>query len=314
MAKKSVIKTVSRNLRAIKSAKKKVSRASSAKQRASATKRKAATKQQKSTQSKRTYTLRDLPNVKGRTFTQLVNSVHSHDEELQSLIKPGEMWAFEIGSETNGWNRSWQVYDTLGLLADQLERYESAARFGNKSNKEGREWINAIKIIKVGKPLKKDEDEESHYHSTVDKYRQVKDKEVKVRKQHQTDVISSAAEYSVARGQKKVANKVDIIESLLNIAKETDSRIEEYAKRMAAMEKQLRKLSKPVKKSKKKVGTKNAKPTKRMPKKSTKKAGTKKVTSKQSHAKKKPATKKKATPAKKIVRTKKVVKKKAGKK
>lgn len=345
MAKKSVIKTVSRNLRAIKKHSRKAAANISGKHTKAASKptpkknnphvsnppRKRKPEKQvpiaqpvaperkysKSKLDARSYSLRELPNVKGRTFHDLVNNIREHADELNQLIQPGEQWAFELGSDDSSWNKSYKIYDSIDLLVDELERYETAQQFGNKANKEGREWIEAIKIVKVGEPLEENDDEESHYHFTAEKHYQEKQKEIKERKMKQASIISEAAEYSVKKGSKKVSNKIDIIESLLNVAKSTDAAMEQLRNQNAAMEKQLKALTKAMqpkkatkklpkkatKKATKKVSKQNAskstkKPTKRMPTKSTKKAGAKKVSGKSQATQGTKAKAKKSVPKK----------------
>lgn len=300
MARKSTASNVRRNIKATKSAYKKVTRAISRKRKA-----------ESRLKSKRSYTLRDLPNVKGKTFAQIATNIRANADDLNKLIKPGELWGFELGSDDHGWNKSWELFDSIDLMADKLERYETAGLVGNKSNKAGREWIEAIKIVKRGRALGPTEDDESHYQGTVEKYRKTKIGEVTKRKKKQATIIGNAAEFVVKKGKKKVASKIDIIESLLNTAKGMDKMLKDANRRIAKLERMVKASNKKAakkpakkatKKSTKKVGKKNVNPTKRGAKKSIKKATTKKVVKKQGRTKKVSSKKKASKVAKNKIR------------
>lgn len=292
--KTSVPKTLKRNIHAVKSTSKKISKAVSKKQ-----------KDRDTFASKRSYTLRDLPKVKGRTFGALTEKVRENADELDKLLKPGEMWAYEIGSDDSGWNRSWEPFKSIRDAIDKLE-YGQSGRELDGTRKSGNSWIKAIKIIKFGKPIKENESLEAHEFLETTRYKNIKLRQSKKRVKKQANILTKASEFVIGKGENKVTTKIDIIESLLNTAKGMDKMLDDANKRIAALEKALRQKSKP---SKKAVHKPAKKEVQKRAKKEVKNVPSKRAVSKpRKQATKKQATRKQ-TITKKFASKKKTVKK-----
>ena len=279
MAKKSVVKTVTRNVRESVKQVKSVRKALAKKRKQS---------KPSKTESSVSYSIRDLPRVKGRTFAQLADSLRANSDILQSLLRPGERWAYEIGSDDNGWNKSYTIFATMRDLIDKLE-YGQSGRNSDGSQKSGNEWIKAIKIVKFGRTPKKDESNEVADFETESKWRGLKNLEVKKRVKKQTKVVEGATKFVTKKGKKKEGkkpmSKIEIIDSLLNTAKGLEKALQDANKRIAMLEKSLNKKSKPAKKAASKPAKKaTRKPAKKATRKPAKKA-VKRVTTKRSATK-----------------------------
>ena len=292
------VRQFAKNVKATKSATKKVRRAITKN-------RKAAPSTSYIDGTQRSYSIRDLPNIKGRTFAQLANSLRKHSDELESLLQPGERWAYEIGSDDNGWSKSYSTFGTMRELIDKLE-YGQSGHNPDGTQKSGKEWIEAIKIIKYGRRPRRGDSKDAAQFLTNDEFKKEKRREVKKRVSEQSKITEKGLKLGVMKGRKKVPTKINIIEGLINKVEMYQEQEKAMNKKLVAMQKQLNKLTKATTSKPKKATKKAAKPAKKAVKRAIPKS-TKRIPAKpRKQAKKKAAPKshpvKKSTPKKKTAK------------
>lgn len=203
--------------------------------------------------NKTNYSLRELPEVKGKTVTDLLVSIEQNREAVDALRKPGELWAAEFTNK-HGSYKIYRAFEDVDLLAKYLSRYDSVQKFGNKVGANNTELIKAIKLIKFKGTAKQ-------YFNT--KQNEVKEYESRVKEAQQNARDLSKRARKLEREKSKEISKQAKLASRLMKAENKARKMKQQLDQMEQKIKDLKAGKTPKrKKSVKKVSRK--KTTRRM--------------------------------------------------
>jgi hypothetical protein len=209
---------------------------------------------------KNVYTIAELNGNQSRALSRFLKDDITAREIDAAHLKQGELWGAEIGhqylhggKQHNGTAKTYHAYASLNLLFKKLTEY---SKHGLKSSRERAEFLNGIKIIKVGEPASGDITPFQARMSGGKQWLDAKQLEVKERKKRIRQDIRERERLERHEVESKKRLELEQVESKKRLAA-INKKVDASKKKVAASKKRVAASNKKVAASKKKVAASN---------------------------------------------------------